>query len=327
MRYRNSWFDARVISRLQVAENVLQIQIMPASGTTKSFTVGSHIDVAILINNEIEIRSYSLVGESTPNTPYTIAVKLLKSSKGGSKYMWSLEQGNKIKISQPINNFELSFNTDDYFLIAAGIGITPLLGMVQTLVKKKGVNLKMLYCGKNKEEMPFIEDLATLLGDNLILHLSDEEGRYNTSNLIDIANSTTQIYLCGPLPFMNAVRKNWEEGPYENSNLRFETFGASGLFAPQDFLVKIPRFDLELKVKKDQTILQAFQDAQVEVMYDCKKGECGLCQVDIIEYSGDIDHRDFFFSELEKGENKKMCVCVSRVANGNITIDTPYRGV
>jgi vanillate O-demethylase ferredoxin subunit len=60
-------------------------------------------------------------------------------------------------------------------------------------------------------------------------------------------------------------------------------------------------------------------------MYDCKKGECGLCQVDVLEYSGDIDHRDLFFSEEEKGKNNKLCACVSRVANGHIVIDTAYR--
>jgi vanillate O-demethylase ferredoxin subunit len=91
-------------------------------------------------------------------------------------------------------------------------------------------------------------------------------------------------------------------------------------------MVNIPRFNKQIEVKENETLLHAMEAAEIDVMYDCKKGECGLCQVDILEYTGDIDHRDFFFSEAEKGENKKMCACVSRVANGNITIDTAYRG-
>ncbi|MBM1107335.1 oxidoreductase [Aurantibacter crassamenti] len=327
MRYRNSWIDATVVAIEQVAKSVMQIQILPLNGATECYTVGSHIDVSVLIDGKTEIRSYSLVGEYESNTPYIIAVKLLPSSKGGSKYMWSLAAGNKIRISQPTNNFELSHNTNDYLLIAAGIGITPIIGMAKTLKRKTGLTVKMLYAGNNKKEMPFLEELQSLLGVDLMLHYSDAQGFYNTTKLIDLASAKTQIYLCGPLPFMNAVRKTWEDGPFENSNLRFETFGASGLFAPQDFLVKIPRFDLQIKVKKNKTILQALEDAHIDVMYDCKKGECGLCQVDILEYSGDIDHRDFFFSESEKGENDKLCACVSRVANGSITIDTSYRGV
>lgn len=326
MRYRNSWIDATVGEIDQVAKSVMQIQILPTSGTVDSYTVGAHLDVSVLIDGKTEIRSYSLVGEYDSNKAYIIAVKLLHSSKGGSKYMWSLKTGNKIRISQPTNNFELSHNTNDYLLVAAGIGITPIIGMAKTLKRKKGVKVKMLYAGNNSEEMPFTEELLAVLGPDLVVHYSDENGYFNTSKLLDWTNAKTQIYLCGPLPFMNAVRKTWEEGPYDNSNLRFETFGASGLFAPQEFLLKIPRFDKEIKVNKNQTILQALQAAKIEVMYDCKKGECGLCQVDILEYSGDIDHRDFFFSETEKGENHKMCACVSRVANGKITIDTGYRG-
>lgn len=326
MRYRNSWIDATVVAIEQVATTIMQIQILPVSGAIKPYTVGSHIDVSVLIDGKTEIRSYSLVGAYESNMPYTIAVKLLPSSKGGSKYMWSLAAGHKIRISQPTNNFELSHNTNDYLLIAAGIGVTPIIGMAKTLKRKTGLTVKMLYAGNNKKEMPFIEELESLLGVDLILHYSDAQGYYDTTKLIDLASAKTQIYLCGPLPFMNAVRKTWEEGPFENSNLRFETFGASGLFAPQEFLVKIPRFDCEVVVKKNQTILQSLQEAQIDVMSDCKKGECGLCQVDILEYSGDIDHRDFFFSEAEKGENNKLCACVSRVANGNITIDTAYRG-
>jgi ferredoxin-NADP reductase len=326
MRYKNSWINATVVAIEQVAASVLQIQIQPASGTIKPYTVGSHINVSVLIDGKTEIRSYSLVGEYQSNASYIIAVKLLPSSNGGSKYMWSLKAGFKIRISQPTNNFELSHNTNNYLLIAAGIGITPIIGMAKILNRKTGLEVKMLYAGNNKEEMPYVNDLQSLLGSNLMLHYSDTQGFYDTSELINLANAKTQIYLCGPLPFMNAVRKTWEDCPYENSNLRFETFGASGLFAPQEFLVKIPRFDCEVVVKKNQTILQSLQRAQIDVMSDCKKGECGLCQIDILEYSGDIDHRDFFFSASEKRKNKKLCACVSRVANGEITIDTAYRG-
>jgi len=230
MRYKNSWINATVVAIEQVAASVLQIQIQPASGTIKPYTVGSHINVSVLIDGKTEIRSYSLVGEYQSNASYIIAVKLLPSSNGGSKYMWSLKAGFKIRISQPTNNFELSHNTNNYLLIAAGIGITPIIGMAKILNRKAGLEVKMLYAGNNKEEMPYVNDLQSLLGSNLMLHYSDTQGFYDTSELINLANAKTQIYLCGPLPFMNAVRKTWEDGPYENSNLRFETFGASGLF-------------------------------------------------------------------------------------------------
>ena len=325
MRYRNTWENAVVGKMEKVAENVMEIQLIPAQGTAV-FTVGSHVDISVLINDVPEVRSYSLVGQYEPNSPYTIAVKRLPASRGGSTYMWSLKEGSRVQISQPTNHFELSFNSSDYLLIAGGIGITPILGMAEQLIAKSDKNVRMLYLGNADYEMPYISRLQKLLGKQITINFSSVNGSFDVSQLIDLCNEKTQIYLCGPIGLMNAVRKTWEEGPFKNSNLRFETFGASGLFAPQDLLLKIPRFDLQIEVKKNKTILQALEEAQVEVMYDCKKGECGLCQVDVLEYSGDIDHRDFFFSESEKGENNKLCACVSRVANGHIVIDTAYRG-
>lgn len=324
MRYRSTWGNATIINTELIANNVMKIQLTPENGV-KNFTVGSHIDVSVLINGVTEIRSYSLVGQYQQKKPYTIAVKRLPSSRGGSNYMWSLKKGNQIKISQPTNHFELKYNANDYLLIAGGIGITPILGMAEQLCSRKDISLRMLYLGKNKEEMPFIEHLETLLGDRLELHYSDESGYFDMNKLNTLANDQTHIYLCGPLLLMNSVRKTWEANPSENTHLHFETFGASGLFAPQNFKVKIPRFNKELVVGENQTLLQALEEEDLEIMYDCKKGECGLCQVDIIEYTGDIDHRDLFFSEEEKSKNSKMCACVSRVANGHVVIDTAYR--
>jgi vanillate O-demethylase ferredoxin subunit len=48
--------------------------------------------------------------------------------------------------------------------------------------------------------------------------------------------------------------------------------------------------------------------------------------VDIMECTGKIDHRDMFFSDEQKADNRKLCACVSRVVDGNVVIDTAYRG-
>jgi ferredoxin-NADP reductase len=325
MRFRNSWIDAIVVDTQQIAGNVRQIQIQAVDGT-QPFTVGAHIDVSVLIKEAAEIRSYSLVGRYEAHQPYTIGVKRLAASQGGSVYMWTLEKGNKIKISQPTNNFELSYAAPHYLLIAGGIGITPLVGMAEELSKHKNAQIDMIYVGKTASEMPFIKRLQAVLGDNLKLHFSDVHGLFDTQTLHNIATPQTQAYLCGPLGFMNLIRKTWEQSQYDKANLRFETFGASGLFAPQTFTVHVPRLGKIIQVPENQSLLNALKSAGVEVMYDCQKGECGLCQINILDCTGMIDHRDFFFSEAQKSENKKMCACVSRVANGDLVIDTAYRG-
>ncbi|GLU43949.1 PDR/VanB family oxidoreductase [Allomuricauda sp. NBRC 101325] len=325
MRYRNIWVEAEVCGIAQVAENVMEIKLQPQVGTVP-FSVGSHIDVMVPINEVMEVRSYSLVGEYTPNTPYTIAVKKLPSSRGGSSYMWMLEQGNRIKISHPTNNFELAYNSKNYLLVAGGIGITPLVGIAEVLAKDPSNKVQMFYIGKNETDMPYLERLKNCLDSRLTIHFSESMGTCDTQEIIKLAGEDTLLYLCGPLPLMNAVRKNWEQSEWPNTHIRFETFGASGKMAPQAFKVIIPRYNLEILVDENDTLFNALEHVGIPMMSDCLKGECGLCMVDILEHSGIIDHRDFFLSDDQKEENHKFCSCVSRVANGAITIEVPYQG-
>ena len=72
-------------------------------------------------------------------------------------------------------------------------------------------------------------------------------------------------------------------------------------------------------------MLDALEAAGIEMIFDCRRGECGLCALDILEVDGIVDHRDVFFSDEEKAANRKLCTCVSRVAGGSITVDTADR--
>jgi ferredoxin len=107
--------------------------------------------------------------------------------------------------------------------------------------------------------------------------------------------------------------------------LRFETFGSGGRFAAEPFKVRIPRLGLEVDVAINQTMLEALEAAGIDMIFDCLRGECGLCALPIIETDGIVDHRDVFFSEDEKAANSKLCTCVSRVIGGSIAIDTADR--
>lgn len=62
-------------------------------------------------------------------------------------------------------------------------------------------------------------------------------------------------------------------------------------------------------------MLEALQKAGANMMFDCRKGECGLCQVRVLEVDGQVDHRDVFFSDRQKESDAKACACVSRVVS------------
>lgn len=70
-------------------------------------------------------------------------------------------------------------------------------------------------------------------------------------------------------------------------------------------------------------LLEALTAAGADMMYDCRKGECGLCLVDIDSSDGELDHQDLFLSDRQKDSGASMCICVSRVARRAGTGERP----
>ncbi len=284
---------------------------------------GSHLSVIVQINGRPEPRFYSLVGSPMGDT-YRIAVKLAPDSRGGSRYMWSLQVGGRLDISEPNNHFELDFNAPEYLLIAGGIGITPIFGMAQAL-SRRNAPVQMLYGSRTAEEHVYRSELEASLGQRIDFIADDAGQKMDLQDAISGLGPNAQVYVCGPIPLLDAVRRTWMESGRPPANLRFETFGNSGQYAAEKFWVKVPRHDLEFEVPVGVTLLDALNQAGVETLYDCKRGECGLCVINVVSVDGTVDHRDVFFSAAQKTQNKRICACVSRVVGGGVVLDSDYR--
>src|SRR5215469_17713567 len=128
------WSGARVRATRDLTSDVRLFEIEP-EGAFAAATPGSHIDVVVLIDGRPQVRSYSLVGASADGC-YRIAVKRLPDSRGGSVGMWRLQVGQRLTISLPSNNFELSHGRPEYLLMAGGIGITPIYTLALALAER-----------------------------------------------------------------------------------------------------------------------------------------------------------------------------------------------
>jgi vanillate O-demethylase ferredoxin subunit len=122
-----------------------------------------------------------------------------------------------------------------------------------------------------------------------------------------------ELYMCGPIRLMEEIRRTWERDDRDPTALRYETFGNSGWYEPTPFDVEVPRLGVTVSVGTGESMLEALERSGVDMMYDCRRGECGLCEVTILGLDGTVDHRDVFYSERQKAPNTKMCCCVSRV--------------
>ena len=323
MRVDKNWGTAIVRAVRDLTPGIREITLAPERGAG-AYPTGSHLPVRVLTDGRIDIRHYSLIGDEPVDGCWRIAVKREDPGRGGSRYMWTLQPGARLETTQPDSHFNLSRDAEAYLLIAGGIGVTPILGMAMALARR-GALFRLLFAGRSRDQMAYLPELQAICGDRLQLFL-DADGQQ-----IDLAAEFAKLppggeaYVCGPIGMLEAARRIWDTTGRRRSRLLFETFGSSGRFASEAFTVKVPRLKVEIEVPQNTSMLVALENAGVEVLYDCRRGECGLCVMEILDVDGTVDHRDVFLSSEQHAENRKMCACVSRVVGGSVTVDAAWR--
>lgn len=321
MRSVTEWRKATVESAGTVASDVRRI-VFRVEGEVPRFDPGSHCNIRVGIDGRPAIRTYTCIPAGRDRM--SVAVKLHPQSRGGSRHMWSLNPGDPVQITLPENRFELSWRADEYLLLAGGIGVTPIYGMAKALAARNAP-LTMHYGAQNRAAMAFADELAELLGERIRFYEAERGENIDLAAEIARLPANGEAYVCGPLGMLEAVNRAWKTSGRPVSRLRYEVFGDNGKFAEREFTVEVLNRGVTVTVPPDKTMLTALMEAGVDMVYDCQRGECGLCAVGIVEADGDIDHRDVFFSDEERGENRRMCSCVSRFTTGRALIDVGFR--
>jgi ferredoxin-NADP reductase len=334
MRSTQTWTEAQVHALRDITPTVREFTLKPADGVLPH-EPGGHLQMQVLIAQEAatnqqnlkpHTRSYSLIGQPDGEF-YRIAVKRLDEGRGGSLAMWHLAVGDRLRISEPQNHFPLDLTAPAYLLVAGGIGITPMVLMAQTLAQaaaQRGAAVRMVFGARTQAELAYLPVLSDALKNNLHTAVAQQGETINFAAEIAALAAGAQMYVCGPVPMLDAARHAWAQAGRPLADLRYETFGSSGRFAPQAFRVKMPRHQLDITVAQDSGLLDALEMQGVQALFGCRRGECGLCAMDVLSVQGDIDHRDVFLSDEEKDGNTRICICVSRVV-GEITLDSAYR--
>ncbi len=321
MQSTEPWTDAVLQSIRDITPTVREFTLAPL-GEAHAHAPGAHLPVQVMVRGQPQTRTYSLIGAPDGRT-YRIAVKRLDQGRGGSQALWALAVGDRVPLAPPHNDFGLDWQAPYYLLVAGGIGVTPLVGMAQALAQH-GARVCMLQAARTGDELAYADDLRAMLGENLRTYVSARGERIDLAAEIAALPPGAQLLCCGPVTLLEAARLAWEQAERAQADLRFETFGSSGHRAAQACQVQIARHGQEIAVPADCSLLDALEQAGVQALSNCRRGECGLCALDVVALDGEIDHRDVFLSAHEKQQNRRICVCVSRVV-GRITLDCAYR--
>ena len=321
--------DVRVAGIEVCNELVRCFTLQPLQGSTlPGYTAGSHLRVQVrLADGASDWRAYSLieldpdVDTTQTRSSYRIAVRLEQPGRGGSRFMHTLQPGELLRIEAPRNDFELQpAPGQGMLLVAGGIGVTPLTAMAARC-RRAGIPVRMVYAGRSRELMAFVPELQRLLGSSLHLHVDEQAGAaLDVGRVFAACAPQEQVALCGPTAMLDAARAAAEALGWSSGRLRFESFAPA---APQAqdhaFELVLAQSGRTLTVAADQTILDCLLEHGHDPLFDCRRGDCGVCAVAVLE--GEIDHRDHVLGTAEKASGKVIQICISRARGQRLVLD------
>ncbi len=303
------------------ADGVLGLELVdPVGDKLDEWEPGAHLDIVLPRDGGL-VRQYSLCGDPADRLSYRVGVLREAAGRGGSAYVHdTLRPGDLVGVRGPKNHFRL-VEADEYLFVAGGIGVTPLIPMVEA-VARRAVPYRFLYGGRTAASMAYVDRLR-VHGDRLTVWPQDTHGLLDLAGALGEPRPGMAVYCCGPEPLLQAIEGLMSPWPAEA--LHVERFAApppaadSAPLASGAFEVVLNRSGRCLPVPADRSLLDVLIEAGAPVLSDCREGICASCETPVI--SGEIDHRDFVLSNVEKQGGKVMMACVSRAAGARLVVD------
>ncbi|MGW2327573.1 PDR/VanB family oxidoreductase [Streptomyces sp. NPDC001700] len=284
------------------------------------YEAGAHVDV---VGPSGVTRQYSLCGPPDDGGAYVIAVKREELSRGGSSALHDqVGAGDELVISEPRNLFRIEPAAARHVLVAAGIGITPLLSMAYQL-RRTGAPFRLHYFATSRERAAFVPLLESAeFAADVEFHFGlgrDAQPGALAEALADPAPGT-HVYTCGPKEFMRrvvevaAVRSLPEDQVHVEHFQPLEPVAEAG----DAFEVELDTGEV-FAVPPGRSIVDVLAEGGIEVDTSCREGICGTCVLPV--RGGVPDHRDNCLTRKEKEAGDQIATCVSRARTARLVLE------
>ncbi|WP_282694549.1 globin domain-containing protein [Streptomyces sp. CC208A] len=232
------WRRVRISERREETPDTVSFVLTDADGSPlPPFRPGQYVSVRVALpDGAHQIRQYSL--SSAPGRPtWRITVKRLDGDPVGevSNHLHAhAAAGDVLEVSVPFGDLVLPEGDGPLLLASAGIGSTPMLAMLDHLAATGSRRpVVVVHADRSPGAHAHAEELRELVGrlPEGSLHLWYEEPGASGARegLADVTGlelpAGVSAYLCGPLPFMRAVRGDLVASGVAAADVHYEVFG------------------------------------------------------------------------------------------------------
>ncbi len=285
-----------------------------------SFTPGSHIVVECEAPGR-PANAYSLTGDAVAPEAYVISVLRRAGETGGapSGSQWihdELAVGDTLIARPPRSAFAPVLRARRHLLVAAGIGITPMISHLRS-ARLWGRDARLLYIHRvgRGAYLDTIRDLT----EHASVHTRRADFAIELSAALADQPFGTHLYVCGPASFIESVTASAAALGWPASRIHVEHFGIDALDAGEPFTVQVRSTGEEFTVDAGVSLLEALEGRGFAVPNLCRRGVCGECRIPVSGAAA-ITHRDLYLSEEEKRAGDSLMACVSRGSGSTLEV-------
>ncbi|MBR0647225.1 2Fe-2S iron-sulfur cluster-binding protein [Plastoroseomonas hellenica] len=331
------WRPFRIARIVDESTTIRSLHLEPVDGAEViAHQAGQHLPIQVTLPGEAEPRQrrYTLSAPASAGG-YRISVKRLGLV---STHLHGFKEGDVIDVRAPAGGFTIdAAERRPAVLLAAGVGITPLIAMLRRVVDegKRTRHMRptwLFQSARTVGERPFDQEIAALVeaGEGkvrLVRTLSSPDGAvagrdYDAAGHVDITLLQSHLpfgqydfYLCGPAPFMQSLYDDLRGMDVADARIHAEAFGPSSLKrradAGEEAALKVPAsasvhvlFTESGKEARWEpgtgTLLELAEARGLSPDYNCRSGSCGTCRTPILE--GAVTYRSKPSFPVAEGE-------------------------
>ncbi|MGZ6826764.1 MAG: ferredoxin reductase [Mycobacteriales bacterium] len=276
----------RVVEVRPETDQAATLVIQPGWGWTGSYLPGQYVGIGVQKDGRWHWRSYSLTSSPLHESrTISITVKAMPEGFLSGHLVSGLEPGTVVRLAAPQGEFVLPDPPPAKVLfLTAGSGITPIISMLRTMDRRGSLpDVRLVHSAPADKDVLFREELHALAARHpgLSLHeqLTDEMGMLALDDLAAVCPDWTerQTWACGPPAMLDAAEKAWAaRGVADRLHLERFSIALSGA-GGQGGTVTFARTGRSIEVDGATTLLQAGEQAGVQMPFGCRMGICQSC--------------------------------------------------
>lgn len=285
-------------------------------------------------------RCYSLASSPHTDDAHKVTVK---RTNGGYVSNWlcdNVSVGDTIDALPPSGQFTPADLDADFLLWAAGSGVTPVMSILKSALAAGTGRVVLCYANRDERSVIFaaeLRDLAARYAGRLtVLHwLESIQGLPTRAQLGGFARLFTsyQSFVCGPEPFMAAVKEALGEAGVPRGNIHLEVFQSltgdpfaevpieniAGDSEAADAEVSIDGQTHHLCWPKSRNLVDVMLTQGIDVPFSCREGNCGSCAATVLD--GQVDLGNAAILEPEDIAEGLFLACQARPLSSRLTVE------